>query len=300
MKLNPMSPKIAAAILLAATGATLSITPAHAADDNIPAHVVQTINKYDISSFKEPVFETPKVVSWAVAYTPSISDAELSPAQKALLSEDAQLAQKQKTIVVKEAAVKRAEQARIAAEKAAAEKAEAERIAAIKAAEEKAAAEIAAAAKAEADRIAAVEAAQQAAIAQAAAAARVVQPAGSGSAITTQSASISSASTPASSKIGAALVGSAYSQIGIQQDCTAMVEKALRSVGKSVGDLAPNDFYRYGTVVTVPQPGDLMITPGHVAIYVGNGMAISGGFNGHDTVLHPASYLAGSTFVRVS
>jgi peptidoglycan DL-endopeptidase CwlO len=105
---------------------------------------------------------------------------------------------------------------------------------------------------------------------------------------------------PASSGIGAALVASAMSQIGTFQDCTAMVEKALRSVGKSVGDIAPEHFYRYGTVVSDPQPGDLMIRPGHVAIYVGNGMAVSGGWEGSNTALHPASYLGGSSFVRVS
>ncbi|WP_461170084.1 NlpC/P60 family protein [Arthrobacter sp. Z1-15] len=105
---------------------------------------------------------------------------------------------------------------------------------------------------------------------------------------------------PAASGVGAALVASAYGQIGVAQDCTAMVEKALRSIGKSVGDLAPAQFYAYGSVVGSPEPGDLVITAGHVAIYVGNGQVISGGFNGMNTVLHPLSYLGGASFVRVS
>ena len=79
-----------------------------------------------------------------------------------------------------------------------------------------------------------------------------------------------------------------------------MVEKALRSVGKSVGDLAPAQFFAYGSVVGSPEPGDLVITSGHVAIYVGNGQVISGGFDGMNTVLHPLSYLGGASFVRVS
>ena len=79
-----------------------------------------------------------------------------------------------------------------------------------------------------------------------------------------------------------------------------MVENALRSIGKSVGDLAPAQFYAYGSVVGSPEPGDLVITAGHVAIYVGNGQVISGGFNGMNTVLHPLSYLGGASFVRVS
>lgn len=103
----------------------------------------------------------------------------------------------------------------------------------------------------------------------------------------------------ASSDVAAGIVASAYSQIGTMQDCTAMVEKALRSVGIAVGDIAPEHFYRFGSVVSTPQPGDLMIRPGHVGIYVGNGQAISGGFNGGQTLLHSASDLAGSSYVRV-
>lgn len=306
-----MSPKNAAvAILIATMGATLTITPAQASEDAMPAPVVQTINKYELSSFQAPTFETPKVVSWAVAYTPNTSNkTQLDPAEKALLADDAELAQKQKTVVEQNAAIVRTELKRIAAEKAALEKAAAEKAAAEKAAADKLAAEAAAkvaAEKVEADRVAAV--AEKASIEKAAAAqARTLTLAAQSSYASGTSNASGSSTVPApsgtavaSSAIGAALVASAYGQIGTNQDCTAMVEKALRSVGKSVGDIAPNDFYRYGTVVTNPQPGDLMIQPGHVAIYVGNGMAISGGFNGGHTELHPASYIAGSTFVRVS
>lgn len=321
MKLNPMSPKIAAVILLATTGATLSVTPAQAAEE-IQSPVIQTDDKYDLASFKTPVFEAPKVVSWAVAYAPNLAKSELDPAEKALLADGANLAQKQKVITEETAAIQRVEVQKAAEAKAAAEKAEAEKIAAAKAAAEKVAAEAAAAKKAEEVRQAAEAAAQQAAAEQAAIQAQQVRVAAAAAQAPTaqwntatgtyqtvypaSSSPVATATTPAvaapvaSSAIGAALVASAYGQIGTNQDCTAMVEKALRSVGKNVGDLAPLDFYRYGTVVTNPQPGDLMIRPGHVAIYVGNGMAISGGFNGGHTELHPASYLAGSTFVRVS
>jgi cell wall-associated NlpC family hydrolase len=78
-----------------------------------------------------------------------------------------------------------------------------------------------------------------------------------------------------------------------------MVEKALRSVGKSVGDLAPGQFFQYGDVVGTPAAGDLVITGGHVAIYVGNGQVISGGLNGMNTGLHSLSDLPGASFVRV-
>lgn len=102
------------------------------------------------------------------------------------------------------------------------------------------------------------------------------------------------------SGFGAALVGSAYSQIGIAQDCTAMVEKALRSIGKSVGDIGPSGFFAYGSVVGSPAAGDLVVSGGHVGIYVGNGQVISGGYNGLNTVLHPLSALSGYSFVRVN
>lgn len=103
-----------------------------------------------------------------------------------------------------------------------------------------------------------------------------------------------------SSGVGAALVGSAYAQLGATQDCTILVEVALRSIGKSVGDLGPEQFYAYGDVVSSPAPGDLVIRPGHIGIYVGNGQVISSGMNGvNATLLHPLSDLPGSSFVRV-
>ncbi|MGM9470780.1 LysM peptidoglycan-binding domain-containing protein [Pseudarthrobacter sp. YS3] len=98
---------------------------------------------------------------------------------------------------------------------------------------------------------------------------------------------------------GPAILASAYSQLGIQQDCTAMVEKALRSVGKSVGDLAPVQFFQYGSVVGTPAAGDLVITAGHVGVYAGNGQVVSGGVDGYKTEVHSISWLTGASFVRV-
>ena len=103
-----------------------------------------------------------------------------------------------------------------------------------------------------------------------------------------------------SGSVGAAILASAYSQLGVQQDCTAMVEKALRSVGKSVGDLAPTQFFAYGTVVGTPAPGDLVITAGHVGVFAGNGQVVSGGVDGYKTEVHSLSWLAGASFVRVA
>jgi cell wall-associated NlpC family hydrolase len=108
----------------------------------------------------------------------------------------------------------------------------------------------------------------------------------------------------AASGIGAALVASAYGQIGVSQDCTAMVENALRSAGVSVGDLAPAQFMAYGTQVSTPQPGDMIYYDDagagvpHIAIYVGNGQAIHGGWTGYTTALADAYIGSGPVFIR--
>jgi LysM repeat protein len=113
---------------------------------------------------------------------------------------------------------------------------------------------------------------------------------------------VSYASAPAAtgSGTGAAILASAYGQVGVQQDCTAMVEKALRSVGKSVGDLAPGQFFQYGSAVGTPAAGDLVITAGHVGVYAGNGQVVSGGVDGFKTEVHSISWLSGASFVRVA
>jgi cell wall-associated NlpC family hydrolase len=79
-----------------------------------------------------------------------------------------------------------------------------------------------------------------------------------------------------------------------------MVENALASVGIISGDLAPAQFFKFGAVVSVPEPGDILISAGHVGIYAGNGQMISGGFNGNQTVLHPVSYVGAYSAVRVA
>jgi cell wall-associated NlpC family hydrolase len=100
----------------------------------------------------------------------------------------------------------------------------------------------------------------------------------------------------------AIMLSAAYSQLGITQDCTAMVEKALGAAGKPVGDIGPRAFLGLGAVVATPQPGDMVVQSGHVGIYAGNGQVVSGGMNGsNQTMVHPLSWLTatgGVTFVR--
>lgn len=78
------------------------------------------------------------------------------------------------------------------------------------------------------------------------------------------------------------LLTAARSQIGWAQDCTALVENALRALGYSVGDLGPMGFAGLGLNVPVSeaQPGDILVRGGHVAVYAGGGVAVHGGFNG--------------------
>lgn len=83
-----------------------------------------------------------------------------------------------------------------------------------------------------------------------------------------------------------------------------MVEKALGAAGIRVGDLAPMQFLSHGKVVSTPQPGDMVVQSGHVAIYAGAGKVISGGMNGiNATMAHPLSWLTATgpvTFVRAA
>ncbi len=116
-------------------------------------------------------------------------------------------------------------------------------------------------------------------------------------------AAVAPAAAPAAaSGVGAAMVSAAYAQLGMIQDCTALVEKALGAAGIPVGDLAPMQFMGYGKVVGTAQPGDMVVQSGHVGIYVGNGQVLSSGMNGkNQTVVHPLSWLTAGgpvTFVR--
>jgi hypothetical protein len=144
---------------------------------------------------------------------------------------------------------------------------------------------------------------------KAAAAAPAAAPAPAAAAAPAPKVTVKSAPAPAKTpapaaagSINASMVSAAYAQVGITQDCTAMVEKALGASGIRVGDLAPMQFMNYGKVVSTPQPGDMIVQSGHVAIFVGNGKALSGGMNGvNETIVHPLSWLTATgpvTFVR--
>lgn len=106
-----------------------------------------------------------------------------------------------------------------------------------------------------------------------------------------------------------AILGAAYAQIGVWQDCTMLVTNSLRSVGiyhhgwpisyftlgyqVSRLDALPGDlvYYQYGGA-----PGTLA----HIAVYAGNGRAVHGGFNGNQTVEYSVDVGSGPVFIRVT
>lgn len=95
------------------------------------------------------------------------------------------------------------------------------------------------------------------------------------------------------------IVTAALAQLGEFQDCTALVERSLRAIGIPAGDLG-TQIGEYtglgGSLITSGDyaPGDVLIWSGrHVAVYLGNGQAVHGGFGGNQTVVASA-FLDGS------
>ena len=83
---------------------------------------------------------------------------------------------------------------------------------------------------------------------------------------------------------GNAIVDAAYSQIGVPYvwggttpyvglDCSGLVQYCYGQAGKSIPRTS-GSILAGGTIVSDPQPGDICWTPGHVAIYIGNGQMI--------------------------
>lgn len=75
----------------------------------------------------------------------------------------------------------------------------------------------------------------------------------------------------------------AIAQIGVEQDCTMLVTNSLKSVGINFHGW-PIEYKTLGEWTDTPVPGDIIIYSGHVAIYIGNGRAIHGGWYGHSTI----------------
>ncbi|WP_211879453.1 NlpC/P60 family protein [Pseudarthrobacter albicanus] len=122
----------------------------------------------------------------------------------------------------------------------------------------------------------------------------------------TQLAAAGSALAPAGIGSGATVAAAAYAQIGVSQDCTALVTNALAAAGVNFHGW-PAGYLSLGRTVSAAeaQPGDLAyyqnggVGMAHIAVYVGNGMAVHGGWNGGTTALYSVNVGSGPVFIRV-
>lgn len=80
----------------------------------------------------------------------------------------------------------------------------------------------------------------------------------------------------------------ALAQIGRTQDCTMLATNALAAAGINFHDW-PENYSALGSWTNNPVPGDLCIYQGHIAVYVGNGQAVHGGWNGWTTAQYSVS-----------
>ncbi len=133
--------------------------------------------------------------------------------------------------------------------------------------------------------------------------------AATGAATGTSTLSVTAAVSPATkvaSGKGAAIAAAAYAQLGVAQDCTALASNSLAAVGINFHGW-PADYLSLGRTVSAAeaQPGDLVyyqnggMGMAHIAVYVGNGMAVHGGWNGGTTALYSVNVGSGPVFIRV-
>lgn len=81
------------------------------------------------------------------------------------------------------------------------------------------------------------------------------------------------------------IADAALAQVGVNQDCTMLVTNSLKAVGINFHG-APYKYTALGEWTDTPVPGDICIYQGHVAIYIGNGQAVHGGWMGYTTVVY--------------
>jgi cell wall-associated NlpC family hydrolase len=105
---------------------------------------------------------------------------------------------------------------------------------------------------------------------------------------------------------GGAVVAAALAQLGVPQDCTALVTRSIAAVGINFHGW-PAGYLSLGHTVPASEalPGDLAYYANggtglaHIAVYVGNGMAVHGGWNGGTTALASVNIGSGPVFIRL-
>lgn len=115
---------------------------------------------------------------------------------------------------------------------------------------------------------------------------------------------------PAASASGSAAVSIALQYQGVPYrwggtspsgwDCIGFVSHVYRQLGIEVGS-TPADVLSAGTRVPASEarPGDIIYTPGHVAIYIGDGQNIGAWNESMGTRIGPNSWLGAPTYIRV-
>lgn len=116
---------------------------------------------------------------------------------------------------------------------------------------------------------------------------------------------------PTATGKAAQIAAAARAQVGRAQDCTMLVTNALAAVGINFHDW-PIGYHSLGYTISAADavPGDLVYygqngsrVP-HIAVYIGGGMAVHGGWNGNQTVVfsttvgYPNPY-GPTTYIRV-
>ena len=102
-----------------------------------------------------------------------------------------------------------------------------------------------------------------------------------------------------------AIVNAALAQVGEYQDCVRMVADSLATVG-IYWYKWPHEYYQIGYAVSDPLPGDLIYYQNggsglaHIAIYIGDGMAVHGGWNGNETRVFSANVGSGPQYIRLN
>lgn len=102
------------------------------------------------------------------------------------------------------------------------------------------------------------------------------------------------------------IANAALAQVGRKQDCTWLVSNALAAAGIYYHGW-PAGYMSLGTIVSASeaQPGDVIyyadagVGVPHVAVYIGGGRAVHGGWQGNNTVVASAFVGTGPVFIRV-
>jgi len=110
----------------------------------------------------------------------------------------------------------------------------------------------------------------------------------------------------AQSGIGATIASAALAQVGVSQDCTALASNALAAAGINYHGW-PAGYLSLGRTISAAeaQPGDLLYYAdggaglAHIAVYIGNGQAVHGGWNGFTTTVFSAYVGSGPVFIAM-